>query len=70
MKVITNKSRVWLTLALSMVTGVRVFAAPFDRTWNVKQPDGRVVQIHGWGDEFSADMEVGGYTIIFDRPTK
>ena len=70
MKCSTNKSRVWLTLALSMVTGVSVFAAPFDRTWNVKQPDGRVVQIHGWGDEFSADMEVGGYTIIFDRPTK
>lgn len=70
MKVKTNKCKVWLAFALSVVTGVGVFAAPFDRTWNVKQPDGRLVQIHGWGDEFSANMEVGGYTVIFDLATK
>jgi M6 family metalloprotease-like protein len=48
---------------------MQLFSAPFDRVWTVKQPDGTVIQIHGKGDDFSADMEVGGYTILFDRAT-
>lgn len=70
MKFVWNSKRVWLTIALSGLAGVQLSAAPFDRVWKVKQPDGTVIQIHGKGDDFSADMEVGGYTIIFDRETK
>ncbi len=70
MKFLANKSRLGLLLALSLVTSGSLLAAPFDRTWNVKQPDGRVVQVHGQGDDFSANMEVGGYTVICDLKTK
>lgn len=70
MKLVWNSKRVLLAVALSALAGVQLFAAPFDRVWDVKQPDGTVIQIHGKGDDFSADMEVGGYTIVFDLPTK
>jgi M6 family metalloprotease-like protein len=70
MKLEWNSKRVWLTVAMSALAGVQLLAAPFDRVWNVKQPDGTVIQIHGKGDDFHADMEVGGYTIVFDLPTK
>ncbi|MEI7945132.1 MAG: M6 family metalloprotease domain-containing protein [bacterium] len=69
MKFVWNSKRVWLTVAMAALAGVQLFAAPFDRVWKVKQPDGTVIQIHGKGDDFSADMEVGGYTILFDSAT-
>jgi len=52
---------------MSVLTWLSCSAAPFDRTWTAKQPDGRAIQIHGWGDEFSANQEVDGYTVVFDK---
>jgi M6 family metalloprotease-like protein len=69
MKFVWNSKRIWLTVAMAALAGVQLFAAPFDRVWDVKQPDGTVIQIHGKGDDFSADMEFNGYTILFDSAT-
>jgi M6 family metalloprotease-like protein len=69
MKLVWNNKRVWLTVAMAALTWVQLFAAPFNRAWDFKQPDGTVIQIHGKGDDFSADMEFNGYTIIFDSAT-
>ena len=69
MKLFWNNKRVWLALAMASLAWVQLFSAPFDRVWNFKQPDGTVIQIHGKGDDFSADIEFNGYTILFDSVT-
>jgi M6 family metalloprotease-like protein len=55
---------------MATLAGLQLFSAPFDRVWNVKQPDGTVIQIHGWGDDFSAIREVGNYTIVLGQDNK
>ena len=43
-------------------------AAPFDEQISFKQPDGTVIQLHGWGDEFHATFEtLDGFTVLFDQ---
>ena len=43
-------------------------AAPFDRQITFKQPDGTMIQLHGWGDEFQAVFETqAGFTVVFDQ---
>jgi len=69
MKFVWNNKRAWLTVALATLAWMQLSAAPFDRVWTIKQPDGTAIQVHGKGDEFYADMEFNGYTILFDPAT-
>lgn len=69
MKFVSNSVRGWFTIAMSLLAWLSLSAAPFDRVWKIKQPDGTVIQVHGKGDEFYADMEVNGFTILFDAKT-
>jgi len=69
MKFAKNSMMGWLTLALSVMTTLSSYAAPFDRTWTIKQPDGTAIQVHGKGDDFYADVEFNGYTVLFDPAT-
>ena len=66
MKFVWNSKRAWLLVAMATLTWMQLSAAPFDRVWKIKQPDGTAIQVHGKGDEFYADMEFNGYTILFD----
>jgi M6 family metalloprotease-like protein len=69
MKFVWNSKRAWLTVAMATLAWMQSSAAPFDRVWKIKQPDGSAIQVHGKGDEFYADMEFNGYTILFDPAT-
>lgn len=52
-------------LVIALPAGLR--AAPFDERINFTQPDGKVIELHGWGDEFYAVFEtLDGYTVCFD----
>ena len=63
----------WLTVLLFctlffLTQPVVLFSAPFDRMITFTQPDGGVISVHGWGDEFHATFEtVEGYTVLFDH---
>lgn len=42
-------------------------AAPFNRDFSFKQPDGTQVTLHGKGDEFQSHFEtMDGFTVVFD----
>ncbi|MCX6899401.1 MAG: M6 family metalloprotease domain-containing protein, partial [Verrucomicrobia bacterium] len=48
-----------------------VSAAPFDEQIQFTQPDGTLVNLHGWGNDFHAVFEtLDGYTVVFDQTRK
>jgi M6 family metalloprotease-like protein/uncharacterized repeat protein (TIGR01451 family) len=68
MKMIFLKLRLGLLAAFILAGGGILTAAPFDKQINFRQPDGTVVQLHGWGDDFQAIFETqAGYTVAFDQ---
>jgi len=56
--------------ALLLLTVQFSHAAPFEKTFNFKQPDGTQVELWGQGDEFHAVFEHNGYTVVFDPAMK
>jgi M6 family metalloprotease-like protein/uncharacterized repeat protein (TIGR01451 family) len=61
----------WVVLAAAFACLTGLQAAPFNKTISYKQPDGTVIQLHGWGDEFQAIFEtLDGYTVVFDQTAK
>ena len=62
------KMRFGLFAAVLLSLAGTLAAAPFDEQIAFKQPDGTLIQLHGWGDEFSAIFETqDGYTVVFDQ---
>jgi M6 family metalloprotease-like protein/uncharacterized repeat protein (TIGR01451 family) len=62
------KMRFGLFAAVLLSLAGTLSAAPFDQQITFKQPDGTMIQLHGWGDEFSAIFETqDGYTVVFDQ---
>ncbi len=59
-----------LALAGLMLCGISGWlqAAPFDDQIDFRQPDGTMIRLHGWGDEFHAVFETqDGFTVVFDQ---
>ncbi len=55
-----------LLLLLLATAGWDGQAAPFNREFDFRQPDGTLIRYRGWGNEFQAVFEdLNGYTILF-----
>ncbi|MBR1835869.1 MAG: M6 family metalloprotease domain-containing protein [Kiritimatiellae bacterium] len=57
-------------LAVALSTAASAFAAPFDKWFEHRAPDGRIQRIHGEGDEYGARFEdEEGRNLVYDPAT-
>ncbi len=71
MKTFFVKLRLGVCMVAVLALATDLLAAPFDKQISFRQPDGTVIQLHGWGDEFQATFEtLDGFTVVFDQTPK
>ena len=60
--------RVKIFLLLSILSVAGLWAAPFNKSFTFKQPDGTVAVLNGRGDEYYAEFFTqDGYAVVYDK---